>query len=223
MKNSTTLLSLANKIFNSLRNENDEPVYKYTDPFMRYFVKQSIKGGRCTALNQYYETAISDEVFNFFSKDLAIYGNICEILDKYFEYTYKHRKLIEDEYHSQFDDYRENDEEERTKHINKEFNKLTIHKKLRKWNLNDVVMDFDATSFYPSTTWDEKSVYPKVEIGFAFKPHINKTYIDAFLNQTFNQDGNESAILGIKHYNPAGLIFQHLPVKEKVKKYKLIG
>ena len=43
-------------------------------------------------------------------------------------------------------------------------------------------------------------------------------YVEAFNNQTFNQDGNESAILKIKYYNPPDLIFQHLPVREKVTK-----
>ena len=43
MKNSLTLPSLANKYFNSLRDENDEPIYTYTDPFMRNFVRKSIK------------------------------------------------------------------------------------------------------------------------------------------------------------------------------------
>ena len=34
-------------------------------------------------------------------------------------------------------------------------------------------MDFDATSLYPSAMWDGKSVYPKIESGFAFKPEMN--------------------------------------------------
>ena len=59
-------------------------------------------------------------------------------------------------------------------------------------------MDFDATSLHPSGMWDEKSVYPKKETGFTFKPHMKKTYVEAFDNQTFKQDGNESAILKIK-------------------------
>ena len=84
-------------------------------------------------------------------------------------------------------------------------------------------MDFDATSFYPSAMWDENSVYLKLETGFAFKPHLNNVHVEAFNNQTFNQDGDESAILGIKDYNPRDLIFQHLPVKEKVKKIEVIG
>ena len=79
-------------------------------------------------------------------------------------------------------------------------------------------MCYDGNSLYPSAMYDCESVYPKIETGFAFKPHMNKTYVEAFNNQTFNEDGDESAILTIKYYNPPDLIFQHLPVKEKVKK-----
>ena len=217
MKNSLTLPSLANNYFNSLREESDEPIYTYNDEFMRHFVRQSIKGGRSSALNQYYKSNISQEVFNIFSKELNVNGNVCEIIDKYFENTNKQRKIIEDEYDSKFKDYPDIDEKERTEHINKELNKLAIHKKLQKLNLNDVMMDFDATSLYPSAMWDENSVYPKIETGFAFEPYMNSIYVEAFNNQTFNQDGEESAILRIKYYNPSNLIFQHLPVEEKVK------
>ena len=61
MKNSTTLASLANKYFNSLRNESDEPIYTYTDLFMRNFVRNSKKGDRCNAFNQHYKSEINDE------------------------------------------------------------------------------------------------------------------------------------------------------------------
>ena len=78
-------------------------------------------------------------------------------------------------------------------------------------------MAFDATSLYPCAKWDENSASPKIETGFVFKPDMNNVYVEAFNNQTFNQDGDESAILRIKYYNPSDLIFQHLPVKEKNK------
>ena len=64
--------------------------------------------------------------------------------------------------------------------------------------------------------WDKNSVYPKTETGFAFKPHMNDVYVEAFNNQTSNQDGNESATLKLEDYNPTNLIFQYLPVNEKV-------
>ena len=80
-------------------------------------------------------------------------------------------------------------------------------------------MVFDATSSYPSAMWDEKTVYPKVESGFAFKPkpHMNDVHVKAFDKQTFNEDVTESAVLKIKHYNLPDLISQHFPIKRKGK------
>ena len=184
---------------------------------MRHFVRQNIKGGRCVSLNQCNKSTKSDEMFNKISKKLNISGNICDILDEYFENPNKQREIKKEEYDSQFNDYRDNDEEERTKNINEEVNKLAKPKKLQILNPNDVMMDFDATRVYFSPMWDDNSVYPKIEWGFGFKPQMNITYVDALKNQNFIQDGNESAILIIKYYNFPDLIFQHLPVKEKVK------
>ena len=98
---------------------------------------------------------------------------------------------------------------------------LTFHKELAKLISNKTQMDFDNTSLYPSAMWDENSVYPKIETGFAFKPDMNDVYVEAFNNQTFNEDADESAILTIKFNNPPDLIYQHLPVKDKVKKVEV--
>ena len=216
MKNSSTLPSLANEYFNSLRDEKNEPIHTYNDEFMRNFVRQSNKSGRCGSFSQYYNSSISDEVFNNISKELNLSDNKSEVLDKNFEYANKQGKKIENEYDSQFDDYRHIDQEERTKHINRKRSKLPIQEQLQKLNLINLMMHFDATSLYASAMNDENSRYPKIETGFAFKPHMNKTYVDAFNNQTFNQDGDESS-LRIENYNPPNLIFQHLPVKQKIK------
>ena len=35
---------------------------------------------------------------------------------------------------------------------------------------------------------DEKSVYPEVETVFTFKPHMNDVNVEAFNNQSFNQN-----------------------------------
>ena len=82
-------------------------------------------------------------------------------------------------------------------------------------------MNFDAKSLYPSAMWDCNSVYPKIESGFAFKPHMNDVYVKAFNNETFNEDGDEYGILTIKYYNQPDLIIQHLAVKEKVEKVEV--
>ena len=173
MKRSITLPSLANTCFNSLRDENDEPMYTYNDENMRYIVRQSIKGGRCGSFNQYYKSTNLDEIFKNISKKLDVNVSICEFLNKYFEYTSNPRKTLEDEYESQFEDNRDIKQNEKSKHFNDKLSKLPMHEKLLKLNLDNVVVDFDASSLYPSALWGENLLYPKIETGIAFKPHMN--------------------------------------------------
>ena len=116
---------------------------------------------------------------------------------------------------SEYDDYRDINQEEKTDIINKKLNMLPIHKVLSKLDSNKTQMDYDATSLYLSAMWDEISVYPKTETVFAFKPDMNDVYVKTFNNKTFNQAGDESAILRLKFYNPPNLIFKHLPVRDE--------
>ena len=44
---------------------------------------------------------------------------------------------------------------------------------------------------------------------------MKNIYVEAFKNQSFNKDGDESAIIKIKNYNPPNLILQHPPVKRR--------
>ena len=53
MKDCLSLPELGWKYFNSLRTEKDEPIYTYKDKYMTNFARQSIKGGRVCAFNQY--------------------------------------------------------------------------------------------------------------------------------------------------------------------------
>ena len=82
-------------------------------------------------------------------------------------------------------------------------------------------MEFDASSLYPNAMWDDKSVYPKIDSGFAFKPYMKNVCVEAFNNQSFNQTSNESAILKIKLYNLPDLIIQNIRIKEKVNNVEL--
>ena len=76
---------------------------------MTNFVRKSIKGGRCNAFNQHYKSEVSDEVFNIISKDLKVNGNICDILEKYFEFLNEHEKQNAKEFDSKYDDCRDID------------------------------------------------------------------------------------------------------------------
>ena len=52
MKGCLSAPGLRWKYFISMRDENDEPIYTYNDKDMRWFVRQSIKGGPVCAFNQ---------------------------------------------------------------------------------------------------------------------------------------------------------------------------
>ena len=66
--------------------------------------------------------------------------------------------------------------------------------------------------------WDEKSIDPRIENGYAFTRDMNDELVEKFNNQTFSEG---RAFLKIKYYNPKNLIVQHLPVKEREKKIEI--
>ena len=61
-KDCLSLPGLGWKYFNSIRTEEDEPIYTYNDKYMRWFVRQSIRGGGVCAFNQYYKSKHSDVI-----------------------------------------------------------------------------------------------------------------------------------------------------------------
>ena len=218
MKDCLSLPGLGWKYFNSLRTEEDEPIYTYNDKYMRWFVRQSIKGGRVCAFNQYYKSKHCDDILEIINKEFGVVGTVYNTIEAYMEYKNKHFKIFEREYESQFNDYRDEDIEEKEKYINEKLGQIPIHRLITQIKLDELLWDFDATSLYPSAMWDEKSIYPRIETVYAFTRDMNKFLIHRFNNQTFTQ---VSAISKIKYYNPKNLIVQHLPVKEKEKKIEI--
>ena len=195
MKNNLILKSLANTYFDSLGDENDECIYTYTNPFMRNFVRNSIKGRRCDSFIQHYKSEISDEVFNIILKKVNVNGNICDLLESNFEILNNYEKLYAKEFDSKYEDYRDINQKEKSDCNNNKLNMLPIHEQLSKLDLNITQNGFDSTSLYPSAMWDHDSVYPNVESGLKFKPQMNDVFVNDFKNQTFNEDGNNSVIL----------------------------
>ena len=218
MKDSLPLPGLGWKYFNSLRTEDYEDIYTYNDKYMRWFFRQSIKGGRVTAFNQYYKSNHYDDIKRILSEELGVKGIIYDIIEEYLRYKKKYYDIYEKEYESQFNDYRDEDEDEKEKYINEKLGNLRVHKLLKQIELFHLLWDFDAVSLYPSAMWDEKSIYPKIETGYAYTPNMNNELVEKFINQTLTQG---SAILKIKYYNPKNLIVQHLPIKERVNKTEI--
>ena len=218
MKDCLSLPGLGWKYFNSLRTEEDELTYTYNDKYMRWFVRQSIKGGRVCAFNQYYKSNHFEDIKGILSRELGVKGNIYDIIEEYLRYKNKHYEKFEKEYESQFNDYRDEDVEGKEKYINKKLSELRLHKIIKRIELIHLLWDFDAVSLYPSAMWDENSIYPRIETRYAFTRDMNNELVGKFNNQTFTQG---SAILKIRYYNPRDLIVQHLPVREKEKKIEI--
>ena len=57
-----------------------------------------------------------------------------------------------------------------------------------------LLWDFDAVSLYPSAMWDENSICPKIQTGYAFTKDMNDELVEKFKTGNFNQ---VSAILKI--------------------------
>ena len=68
MKIFLLLPGLGRKFFNSLRTEEKEPIYTYNYKYMKWFVRQSIKGGRVCGFNQYYQSKVCDDVLKIISE-----------------------------------------------------------------------------------------------------------------------------------------------------------
>ena len=97
MKDCLSLPGLGWKYFNSLRTEEDEPIYTYNDKYMRWFVRQSTKGGRICAFNQYYKSPVYNDIKKIISKELCVNGNSFDIIEEYLRYKKKHYEIIEKE------------------------------------------------------------------------------------------------------------------------------
>ena len=74
------------------------------------------------------------------------------------------------------------------------------------------MIDFVATSLYHRAMWYEKSIYPRIERGFAFTSNMNGEHLEQFNAQTFTQG---SAILKIFYINISDSFFQQIAVRNK--------
>ena len=190
-----SLPGLGFKYFNSLGTDKDEPIYTYNDKNMRWFVRQAAYGGRVCAFNQYYKSNICDDILNIISKELNVKRTTYEKIEAYMNYKNEHLKIFQKEYESQFNDYRDENLEEKEQYNNKKLSQLPIHQLLKQLQFIDLLWDFDCTSLYPSAMWDKSSIYPKIQTGNPFTPDMNDELVTKFNNQTFTL---RSAILKIK-------------------------
>ena len=197
MKDCLSLPGLGWKHFNWLRTEEDEAIYTYNEKYMRWFLRQSIKGGRVCAFNQYYKSNHYNDVKRILSKELGVNkdANLYEVIEECSSYKKKDYEKYEKEYENQFNEYSFENGEDKERYIIQKLSSLRLHKLLQRLELVHLLWDFDANSLYPSAMWDEKSIDPKIETGYAYTRDMNEELVNKFNTGNFIQG---SAFLKIK-------------------------
>ena len=79
-----------------------------------------------------------------------------------------------------------------------------------------MLVSYDFNSLYPSAQIDKNRTRPKIETAYPFKKHMNDSICTLFNSGRWNEL-NRSAFLTVKYHNPHNLMFQHLPMKEKIE------
>ena len=187
MKDCFSLPGLGWKSFNLLRTEEVEPIYTYNGKHMRWFVRQSIKGGRVCAFNQYYKSKHCDDILKIINNELAVKRTVYDTIEAYMEYKNNYFKIFEKEYENQFNEYRHKNLEEKEKYINEKLSNLRLHKIIKRIELIHLLWDFDAVSLYQSAKWDENSVYPRIETGYTFTKDMNDELVETFNTVNFTK------------------------------------
>ena len=215
IKDCLTEASLGWKCFGTYNK--DREFYTFNDKYVRDFIRKSIKGGKVVALNRYFESNQCEEILNTLKKHLKIDDNeISNIIDKYLNYINTKREEYTLEFENGEKDYRKINKKELEKFLERKLGELNISKELQKINKDDLLVSYDFNSLYPSAQIDINSTWPKIETAYSFEKYMNDAVCYLFNSQKWNQL-NRSAFLTIKYYNPENLIFQHLPIKEKIK------
>ena len=93
---------------------------------------------------------------------------------------------------------------------------MEISNELQNTNKDDLLVSYDFYSLYPSAQITSNNIWPKVETACPFKKHMNESICSWSKNGSWNEL-KRSAFRTVKYHNPENLVFQHLPVKNKIK------
>ena len=214
IKDCLTEASLGWKCFGTYNK--DREFYTFNDKYVRDFIRKSIKGGRCGAFVRYFESNQCEEILSTIKTNLKINDNeISNIIDEYLKYITTKRKEYTLAFENGEKDYRKINKKELDKFLERKLGELEISKELQKIDKDDLLVSYDFKSLYPSAQIDKNSTWPKIETAYPFKKHMNDAICYLFNSGKWNQL-SRSAFLTIKYHNPENLIFQHLPIKEKI-------
>ena len=214
IKDCLTEASLGWKCFGTYNK--DREFYTFNIKYVRDFIRRSIKGGRVAALNRYFESNQCEEILNTIKKHLKKNNELSNIIDKYLNYINTKHDEFKLEFVNGEEDYRKINNKELDKFLDNKLGELNISKELQKINKDDLLVSYDFNSLYPSAQIDKNSNWPKIETAYPVKKHMKDSICTLFNSGKWNEL-NRSAFLTVNCHNPENLIFQHLPIKEKIE------
>ena len=215
IKDCLTEASLGWKCFG--KYNKDREFYNFNNKYVRDFIRKSIKGGRVCAFVRYFESKQCEQILNTIKNHLKIKDNeISKIIDNYLKYINIKRDEFKLEFENGEKDYRKINKKELDNFLDKKLGELNISKDLQKVIEDDLLVSYDFNSLYPSAQIDKNSTWPKIETAYPFKKYMNDAVCTLFNSGRWNEI-NRTAFLTMKYHNPENLIFQHLPIKEKVE------
>ena len=146
LKDCLSLPGLGLELFKSLRTNEDEPTYTYNDKYMRWFVRQAAYGGQVCSFNLYCKSKSCEDILKTVSEELNVKGNVYDIIEAYMNYKNKQFKIFEKGNENQFEDYRNEDVEEKEKFFNEKLGEIPIQQLKKQFKTNSLLWSFDCVS-----------------------------------------------------------------------------
>ena len=107
--------------------------YTFNDKYVRSFIRNSLKGGKCGAFNKYFESNQFDEIMSTIKKHLKINDNeIANIIDESLKYINTKRDQYTLEFENGEKDYRKINKKELDKFLERKLGDINISKELQK-------------------------------------------------------------------------------------------
>ena len=106
-------------------------------------------------------------------------------------------------------------EKETEDFVDENFVDLEVSKDLRMINKDDLLVSGDFNNIYRIAEADGNSTWSAIETANPFEKYLNDAVCEKIVSGRWDELGR-SAFLTVKYHKPANLIFQHLPVKERI-------
>ena len=167
IKDCITEASLGWKRFGTYNK--DREFYTFNDKYVRDFIRRSNKGGRCAALNRFFESNQCEEFLNTVKKIKIKDNEISKTVDVLLKYITSIREEFKLEFENGEKDYRKIYNKATDKFLEKKLGEMEISIELQKINRDDLLVAYDFNSLYPSAQIDINSIWPKIETAYQVK------------------------------------------------------